>query len=106
VVKVLFNGEHEFEMFFDTGATGTAITKQMLEILGIEPMGYGMFGSASAKKFPAAITQINQVEVGGVVKKNLIAGVLNALDIGLLGQDFYGHYDILIKTDVIELRPR
>jgi aspartyl protease family protein len=106
VVKVLFNGEQEFEMLFDTGANSTVITEQIQQKLGIEAMGDRRFSTTSDRTVSMAITRINQVEAGGVVKKNIIAGVSKVLELGLLGQDFYRHYDISIKRDVIELRSR
>jgi aspartyl protease family protein len=106
VVKVLFNGEHEFEMFFDTGASSIVITPQILEALGLEPIGITMTNTASDRAVPSAIFDLNLVEAGGVAKKNIVARVSDALDIGLLGQDFYRHYDISIRRDVIELRSR
>ena len=46
------------------------------------------------------------IEAGGLAVNNVVVAISPSLDIGLLGQDFFGNKDITIKQDVIEFRSR
>jgi aspartyl protease family protein len=46
------------------------------------------------------------MEAGGIVAKNVVVGISPSLSLGLLGQDFLGHFDVTIKKNVIEFRAR
>ncbi len=108
VIDVTFNGSEQFEMIVDTGASGTVITQQMASALRVVPVGRAKANTASDRNVEFAIGNINSIEVGGAVVKNVsvaIAPTAN-LDLGLLGQDFFGSYDVTIKRDVVEFRPR
>lgn len=108
VVAVTFNGGAQFEMIVDTGASGTVITQQMASALGIVPMGRARANTASDRNVEFAIGNVDSMEVGGAVVNNVpvaIAPTAN-LDMGLLGQDFFSNYDVTIKRDVVEFRPR
>jgi predicted aspartyl protease len=106
VIDVVFNNSYEFEMLLDTGATITAITSEMAETLDIQPEGYILINTASANTVPMAKGRINTLEAGGAINKNIVVTIAPSLDLGLLGQDFYGHYDISIKKNVVEFRSR
>lgn len=107
VVEVIFNGDQTFEMIFDTGASGTVITQKMAESLGVEPSGEVMANTASGKGIKFSTGQVDSIAVEGVEAKNFrVAIATSGLDIGLLGQDFYGNYDISLKQNVIEFRRR
>ncbi len=108
VVDVIFNGGQQFEMIVDTGASGTVITQQMAAALGIVPIGRTKANTASDRNVEFAIGNVSSMEVGGAVVNNIpvaIAPTAN-LDLGLLGQDFFSNYDVTIKRDVVEFRPR
>lgn len=108
VVDVIFNGGEQFEMIVDTGASGTVITQQMASALGVVPMGRAKANTASDRNVEFAIGNVSSIEVGGAVINNVpvaIAPTAN-LDMGLLGQDFFSNYDVTIKRDVVEFRPR
>ncbi len=108
VVAVTFNGGAQFEMIVDTGASGTVITQQMASALGIVPVGRTRANTASDRNVEFAIGNVDSMEVGGAVVNNVpvaIAPTAN-LDMGLLGQDFFSNYDVTIKRDVVEFRPR
>ena len=108
VVDVIFNGGEQFEMIVDTGASGTVITQQMASALGVVPIGRARANTASDRNVEFAVGNIRSIEVGGAVINNVpvaIAPTAN-LDMGLLGQDFFSNYDVTIKRDVVEFRPR
>ncbi len=108
VVEVTFNGSTQFEMIVDTGASGTVITQQMAAVLGVVPIGKATANTASDRNVEFSIGNVNSIEVGGAVVNNVpvaIAPTAN-LDLGLLGQDFFSIYDVTIKRDIVEFRPR
>ncbi|NER25925.1 MAG: aspartyl protease [Symploca sp. SIO1C2] len=105
VVEVTFNGTKTFEMLFDTGASGIAITPQMATALGVEPEGRGIFETAGGT-VEVPLGRVNSVAAGGVEAKNLVVSINKFLDIGLLGQNFFGSYDVTIREDFIEFSPR
>ncbi|BAZ68180.1 MAG: retroviral-like aspartic protease family protein [Pelatocladus maniniholoensis HA4357-MV3] len=106
IIDVTFNGNQQFEMILDTGASGTVITQGMANALGIVPFGRAKANTASAKAVEFPVGYVNSMEVGGVsVKKIPVAIAGTELETGLLGHDFFGDYEITIKRDVIEFRP-
>jgi clan AA aspartic protease (TIGR02281 family) len=105
VVDVSFNGK-TFEMIFDTGASSTLITQSMANALSIQPIGYREVVIADGSTLKLPVTAIKQVSVGGLTSRNLAVTVADKADIGLLGHDFFGNYDIKIKRNEIELHPQ
>jgi aspartyl protease family protein len=105
-VNVTFNGTHTFEMLFDTGATAIAITPRMANIMGIKVEKEGITETAGGS-VKMGIGRVASVTAGNYSAKNLKVGIVSSLrEPGLLGQNFYGHYDVTIKQKVIELRVR
>jgi clan AA aspartic protease (TIGR02281 family) len=104
VIEVNFNGQ-TFEMIVDTGASSTLITQSMAQALRIQPTGYRevIVANGATLKFP--ISSINSVSAGGLTAKNLEVTIADQADVGLLGHDFFGNYDIKIKRNVIEFSP-
>jgi predicted aspartyl protease len=103
VVDVTFNGSQTFEMVVDTGASGTVITPAMAKSLNIVPNGEVQANTASAKGVKFSTGKVESIAVGGAVAQNVQIAIGGSnLDIGLLGQDFFGKYDVLIKQDVVE----
>jgi predicted aspartyl protease len=99
------NGSRIFEMAVDTGASGTAITEDMASILGIKPLGIAYVDTASHNAVPVAVGRVDRIQVNGLAARNVPVGILPSLDVGLLGQDFFGRYDLLIRQDMIEFLP-
>ncbi|MBD2329890.1 retroviral-like aspartic protease family protein [Alkalinema sp. FACHB-956] len=95
VVDVLFNGKYRFEMMVDTGASGTMITQDMAQALGVETIG-----SVPAMT-PAGSTQFNV----GYIKSMAVGGgtiydfPVAIGPVALLGHDFFGDCDISIKRN-------
>lgn len=106
VVDVNFNGVRQFEMIVDTGASGTVITQQMASALGVVSVGKARANTASDRNVEFEIGYIDSIEVGGAVIKHVPVAIAPsaALDIGLLGQDFFSNYDVTIKRDIVEFR--
>ena len=107
IIDVTFNGKQRFEMIVDTGASGTVITQQMARLLGVTTVGKAKANTASAQSVEFPIGYVDSIEAGGVkIKKVAVAIAGSELQNGLLGHDFFGNYDITIKSDVVEFRPR
>lgn len=105
VIDVTFNGRQTFEMLFDTGASGTAITPQMAQVLGVAPEGSALvYTAGGAVKVP--IGRVTSVATGGIVANNLVVTINPSLPLGLLGQDLFGNYDVTIKKSVVQFHPR
>jgi predicted aspartyl protease len=105
VIEVTFNGKQKFDMMVDSGASGTVITPAMAKALGVVEQGTVEAQTPNGvATFP--VGRVTSMEAGGLAINNLVVAVSPSLDIGLLGQDFFGHKDITIKRDVIEFRAR
>ncbi len=106
IIEVTFNGNQQFEMIVDTGASGTVITQQMASSLGVVTVGKAKANTASSKAVEFSIGYVDTIEAGGVsVNKVAVAIAGSDLETGLLGHDFFGNYDLTIKRDVVEFRP-
>ena len=106
IINVKFNDKYVFEMLFDTGATMTVITKSMVDKLQLKSTGSLPFQTASNNMIFFDTAVVDSVSSGDLVTNQLNVAVAPTLDIGLLGQNFYGMYDITIKYGTIEFRRR
>lgn len=108
VINVTFNGTQQFEMIVDTGASGTVITQQTAATLGVVPVAKAKANTASAKDVEFGVGYVDSIEAGGAVVKNVPIAIApsSELEIGLLGHDFFGNYDVTFKRDVVEFRLR
>ncbi len=106
VIDVVFNGNKTFEMIVDTGASGTLITQRMANVLGVRPVRTVRAGIAdgSVVEFPIGI--VRSIGVGGAAIQNVEVAIAKQMQIGLLGHDFFGNYDVKIKKDVVEFYVR
>ncbi|MFE1748367.1 TIGR02281 family clan AA aspartic protease [Coleofasciculus sp. H7-2] len=104
VVEVTFDGKKKYEMFLDTGASKTLITRRMAYDLKVKPVG--MAGVKTANGVVGIYFGfVNSIQLGGNLVRDVLVGIGQPdLDIGLLGHDFYDGYDITIKKDVVEFR--
>lgn len=106
VVEVTFNGQQRFEMLFDTGASGIAMTESMAETIGVRKEKTGVANTAGGN-IVYHTGRVSSVRAGNLLKQNLEVGIVPDLDgLGLLGQNFFGDYDVIIREKVIELRRR
>lgn len=107
IVEVTFNGSRKFDMLFDTGATGTLITREIAYTLRLKPTGTAQVGIADGSVVEVIVAKLNSIEIDGRIKKNVEVWVAPpAMPIGLLGQDFFEGYDVSIKENAIEFRKR
>lgn len=105
VVEVTFN-DQVFPMMVDTGASGTLITPYMASVLNVRPVGQVTSSTANGIAV-FDVGYVRKIEIDGAQVANVPVAVgLPDLEVGLLGHDFYGYFDILIREDVVEFHPR
>ncbi|MDP5338606.1 MAG: retroviral-like aspartic protease family protein [Nodularia sp. (in: cyanobacteria)] len=107
IVEVIFNNQQKFEMIVDTGASGTVITQEMANALGVVPVGTAKANTASARTVEFPIGYVDSIAIAGVkVNRVAVAIAGEQLETGLLGHDFFGNYDVTIRRDVVEFSPQ
>jgi predicted aspartyl protease len=106
VIEVRFNNRYTFEMLLDTGASHTVITPAMAERLSLQPVGVAIADTASATGVEFPIGLVESMQAGSVAAKDILVAVSPALTLGLLGQDFYGNRDVIIRENYVEFHPR
>jgi aspartyl protease family protein len=106
VIDVVFNGNKTFEMIVDTGASGTLISQRMASVLGVRPVRTVRAGIADGSVVEFPIGVVRSIRVGGAVIQNVEVAIAKQMQIGLLGHDFFGNYDVKIKKDVVEFYVR
>ena len=104
IVDVVFNGK-SFEMLFDTGATGTVITPDMAKALNVKAEAATMVRTAGGT-MPNPVGRVASARAGKLNVQDLVVIINPHITYGLLGQNFYGQYDVAILQDTIELRVR
>lgn len=102
VIDVVFNGNRTFEMIVDTGASGTLITQRMAAVLGVRPVRTVRAGIADGSIVEFPVGRVQSIGVGGAQVRNVEVAIARQMEIGLLGHDFFGNYDVKIKKDVVE----
>ena len=107
IIDVTFNGDRKFEMIVDTGASGTVITQNMADALGIVPVGKTKANTASSRAVEFTIGYVDSMAAAGVTVNKLPVAIAGSdLETGLLGHDFFGNYDVTIRRNVVEFRPQ
>lgn len=106
VIDVQLNGKYTFEMMLDTGASLTVLTPKMANALKFEADGIIYVDTPSDRQVEVLTGLLSSASVGRATSKNIRVAISSSLDIGLLGQNFFGQYDVTIKQDVIEFRKR
>lgn len=113
VVQVTFNGSHTYEMLFDTGASTTFILGSMANEIQPREIAEGFAVVADGRAIPTIIAEVDSLMVGDLTLNNAevtfdanTENEANLDGIGLLGQNVYSAYDVLIGEDTIELRQR
>lgn len=102
VIDVTFNGNQTFEMIVDTGASGSLITAPMAQALRIVPTETAVSSIADGSKVLFPVGYVQSIGIGGAVVRNVPVAIAERMDIGLLGHDFFGEYDVTIKRNVVE----
>lgn len=106
VIDVTLNNTKTYEMLVDTGASGTVLTVKMAEELNLQPEGYALVQTPSSEAVALGSTTVKSIRVGNGEIRNVTVIVSPALQIGLLGQDFFAQYNLTIKQDQIEFQRR
>lgn len=99
VIDVTFNGKQKFEMLLDTGASQTTITPLMANALGVVPVGTEKAQVASGEVVEFSTGRVASIEVGGAVINDTMVSIA---PFPLLGQNFFGGYEVIIRRDVVE----
>ncbi|MBD0335221.1 MAG: clan AA aspartic protease [Cyanobacteria bacterium Co-bin13] len=94
-------GKQQFSMLFDTGATGTLITAEMANALGVVIVGETLATIADGSQVSLPIGYVDAIEAGGLRKEAMLVAIGG--DMALLGQDFYGKYGISLGGSSINL---
>ena len=106
VIEVTFNQQQTVEMMVDTGASATVLPPQTAQQLGIKQEGIVRANTPSQRKAKFPVGRVDSVNAGGAVAKNVAVLISPALSTGLLGQNFFHRYDVVIKENVVEFRDR
>lgn len=106
VIAVTFNGQGTYEMILDTGASGTLITARMAEELGVQPNGIVEAEIADGSRVEFLTAEVQSIAVSDARVDNVNVAIAMDTDIGLLGHDFFGDFDISIRESVVEFSRR
>jgi predicted aspartyl protease len=107
VIQVTFNAAQTFDMILDTGASGTLITDRMAQLLGVVPVAATRVDTASESGVIVPLGYVNSIEVNGATTQNVMVAIAGPqLSTGLLGHDFFGHYDVTIREHEVVFRER
>lgn len=105
VIEVNFNDKYSFEMLVDTGASRTLITPAMAATLELPVVGEAVVTVADGAVAALPVTVLKSQEIDGRILREMPVIVTSpAMDMGLLGQDFFKGYDLIIKENIIEFR--
>jgi predicted aspartyl protease len=105
-VIVVFNSHHQYEMLFDTGASSIVLTDEMAKTMRVKKEREVVANTAGGT-VSVYLGRVASVKVGDLSLSNTIVGISPQMEgLGLLGQSFFGSYDVTIKKDVIELHYR
>ncbi|MBD2359873.1 retroviral-like aspartic protease family protein [Anabaena minutissima FACHB-250] len=106
VIDVTFNNNKTFEMIFDTGANNTLITMGIANALQLKTTGVMTAQIADGSQIEFPISTVQSMAAGGAGVQNVEVAIAHNAPIGLLGNDFFGHYDIKILETTVEFHPR
>lgn len=94
-------GTQQFEMLFDTGASGTLITPAMAQAVGVVVTGSATVTVADGRRVEIPVGYVDTLQVGGLIIRDIWVGIGG--DVALLGQDVYGPYGLSIGSSKIDL---
>ena len=106
VIDVVFNDDQVFMMMLDTGASGIVITSEMSQALNVQHYGTVRVATPNSNNVRFSEGYVYSVQVAGVDKRNVRVMTSPTMPIGLLGQSFFGEYDMTIRKNVIEFKER
>ncbi len=106
IIEVSFNNQQTVEMMVDTGASATLLPPQIAKRLGIKKEGTIIANTPSQRGVKFAAGRVDSINAAGAVAKDVVVVISPALSTGLLGQNFFSRYDVVIKENVVEFRDR
>jgi predicted aspartyl protease len=101
VIEVTFNQRQTYQMIFDTGASHTLITRRMANELGIPIVGQTQANTASHSGVTLDVGEMNEIAIGPIAQSNTFVGIGDSMEVGLLGNDFYGNFNVTVAEDVV-----
>ena len=105
VIEVSFNGKR-YPMILDTGASHTHIPRAMANELGIQVVGQTSVTTASSNQTVVDVGYVESVQVGNITRTNIPVSIGDTVPIGLLGNDIYGNFDVILQVNSVEFRQR
>ncbi len=105
IILVQINGQG-FPMMVDTGASTTVVTQAMANGLGLEPTGSVRANTPSQQGAVFQVTRLDRIQVGNLEARNLNAAIAPSMEVGLLGQNFFGAYAVTINRNEVIFRPQ
>ncbi|MEL6230595.1 MAG: retropepsin-like aspartic protease [Cyanobacteria bacterium J06627_3] len=105
VINVTVNGRR-YPMILDTGASHTHITRAMANQLGVQVVGQASVATASDSQAVVDVGYVDSIRVGNITQTNLPVSIGDAVPIGLLGNDVYKNFDVILQVNSVEFRPR
>ena len=105
IINVSFNGR-SYPMVLDTGASHTHIPRAMANELGIQVVGQATVATASSRQVAVDVGYVDSIQVGTITRRNIPVSIGDALPIGLLGNDVYRNFDVILQVNSVEFRPR
>ncbi len=106
VIEVSFNNQQTVEMMVDTGASATLLPPKVAQQLGIKREGTIIANTPSQRGVKFAAGRVDTINAAGAIAKDVVVVISPALSMGLLGQNFFSRYDVVIKENVVEFRDR
>ncbi|MDT9340488.1 retroviral-like aspartic protease family protein [Trichodesmium erythraeum 21-75] len=107
LIDVTFNGNQTYPMVLDTGASDTLITQEMAKTLKVIPYTQETYSIADGSSVEMGVGLVRSISAGGLTFNEFNVSIAPPnKKIGLLGQSFFGNYDMTIKADIVELRRR
>jgi clan AA aspartic protease (TIGR02281 family) len=102
IIAVTLNGE-KFPMLMDTGASMTMITEKMARAAGFRQQGTERVRVADGRVKEVKKGTLSSIKVGDLERYNV--PVLIG-EVPLLGQNFYGDYNVTIAENFVVFRER
>ncbi|KKI98413.1 tetratricopeptide repeat protein [Prochlorothrix hollandica] len=105
VLEVVFQGRYPLDLVLDTGCTTTTLTATMARTLGLSITGRQYTRVADGRVIEVGTSRVDSIAVGEAVVRNLEVNIVETSTEGLLGQNFFEHFEMLIRSDEVEFIP-
>lgn len=107
ILAAVFDDRVTLEMVLDTGCTTTLLTAAQARMLGVVATGRQYTRVADGRVVEMGKGWVRSVSVGGATVRDLevLIGYDRGAEEGLLGQNFFCHFELRIRTDRVEFIP-